>query len=95
VTVEAVRNRRGQLTAVDLVAQVLVIAPGTGVPTGTVAFFLNGRTFKTRSLSNGTAVVRVKPSRVLGKFLYIQYSGDANFLASVSRSQIIRQRTLK
>jgi hypothetical protein len=95
VTAQAVRNRRGQLVAVDLVAQVLVTAPGSGVPTGTVTYVLNGNTFKAKSLSNGTAVVSVKPSRALGKFLFIRYSGNANLQASVSRSQIIRLRTLK
>jgi hypothetical protein len=95
VTAEAVRNSRGQLTAVELVAQVLAIAPGSGVPTGTVAFVLNGNTFKVKTLSNGTAFVKVKPIRSVGKFLFVRYSGDANFQASVPRSQIINQKTLK
>jgi hypothetical protein len=95
VTAEAVRNGRGQFTAVKLVAQILAIAPGSGVPTGTVTYFLNGNRFKTKSLSNGKAVVSVKPIRAVGMFLYIQFSGDTQFLASVSRSQIINKRTLK
>jgi hypothetical protein len=95
VTVKAVRNRRGQLIAVDLDSQVLVVAPGIGVPTGTVTYFFGGRAFKTRSLSNGTAVLSVQPIRALGQFLFIRYNGDGNFQPSASTSQVIRLRTSK
>jgi hypothetical protein len=96
VTAQAVRDRRGRLVAVDLVAQVPVTAPGSGVPTGTVSYFLNGnRRFRTKALTDGTAILRLKPGQALGKFLYVSYSGNGNFEPSVSRSQVVRRRRLK
>jgi hypothetical protein len=95
VSAVAVRNRRGQLVAVDLDAQVLVVSPGAGVPTGTVTYYFGGRVFQTRSLTNGTAVLRVKPSRALGQFLYIRYNGNADFQPSVSTSSVITSKSLK
>jgi hypothetical protein len=92
VTVKPVRNPRGQLLAIDLKTQVLVVSPGTGVPSGTVVYFLNGRAFKTRSLSNGVAVLSVRPARALGQFLYVTYTGSSGFQASVSASQVITAR---
>jgi hypothetical protein len=96
VAVHAIRNRRGSLVAVALVAQVPVTAPGSGVPTGTVTYFLNdSRPLRRKALSDGEAILRLSPVQALGKFLYVSYSGDGNFAPSVSRSQVIVPRKLK
>jgi hypothetical protein len=95
VTVRGVRNRRGQVTAVHLDTQVLVTSPGTGVPTGTVTFYLNGFAAQTIALNNGTAVLSLRPARALLKFVFVQYSGNGNVEPSVSSSQVITRRSWK
>jgi hypothetical protein len=95
VTVKPVRNGPGQLLKINLRAQVLLVSPGTGVPSGVVTYFLNGRAFKSRSLSNGVAVLSVRPARALGQFLYVKYSGSTGFQPSVSASQVITARRPK
>jgi autotransporter-associated beta strand protein len=94
LTAHAVRNRFGRLTAVKLVTQVLITAPGTGVPTGSVTFFFGPASRVTVGLKNGTAVLKRAPLRVLGHFVFAQYSGNRPFQSSVSLSQVVMARTL-
>jgi hypothetical protein len=64
---------------VDLDVQVEPLAPGTGVPTGTVTFeFLHLRRVKTVTLSAGSASLLAPFKSVRGS-LTILYSGDDNF----------------
>ena len=94
VTALAVRNGRGRIVSVNLQSQVLAVSPASGVPTGTVTYFANGRKFKTKGLSNGTAVVSLKPNQVLKKAFTIRYSGDANFKTSASSKLVVTNRVL-
>jgi hypothetical protein len=71
------------------------VAPAAGVPTGTVTYYFNGRSFKTKTLSNGTAFIRVAPGKVFGKLVYVKYKGDSHFEPSVSASQVVTRRSLK
>jgi hypothetical protein len=94
LTAHRVRNRLGRLTAVKLVTQVLVTAPGTGVPTGTVTYYFGPSSRFTRLLKNGTAVLTLPPSRVLGQFVFAKYNGNLIFQSSLSLSQVVMQRSL-
>ena len=59
-------------------------APGSGVPTGTVTFFDGTRELGTAQLSDGTAYLIVS-SLTKGKHtITASYSGDGDFVASVS-----------
>ena len=86
----AVLKGMNKLSAVGLTAKVEPVAPGGGVPTGTVAFeFLTKRrnkvkvtTLGTAAMSGGAATLTFKPNKVLNKPLTIVYSGDPEFLAS-------------
>jgi hypothetical protein len=78
------------LKGVELTAAIEPVAPGGGVPTGTVTFeFLTKRrnkvkvtTLGTAALSGGAATLTFKPNKVLNEPLLIVYSGDPDFLAS-------------
>jgi hypothetical protein len=94
LTAVKVRNRLGRLIAVDLVAQVVVVGAGGGVPIGTVTFFLNASNYRSVLLKNGTAVLKRAPSQVIGQFAFARYLGDPTHLPSVSNSQVITRRGL-
>jgi autotransporter-associated beta strand protein len=71
------------------------VAPGFGVPTGTLTFFANGKQIGHQTLVNGMAGVFVVPrSKVLNKFITVSYSGDANFKAGRSTQIRITQALL-
>jgi hypothetical protein len=84
VTGHAVRNRRGQIVAVELDASALVFSPGSGIPAGPVSFFVGSRKLGTVGLSGGTAVLTVNAQVVLGKTVTAQYAGNADYLSSIS-----------
>jgi hypothetical protein len=114
----AVRNRHRRITRVLLTAQVQAEAPGNGVPTGTISYFMavrrrapkwhwvNGhkrttgprsrnRLLATRSLSNGTSVMMLKPKQALRKTFTVTYNGDPNFNPSTSPKLVVTKQTLK
>jgi hypothetical protein len=91
LTATAVRNRRGQIVAVDLVSEVLVISPGSGVPSGPVSLFVGKKKLGSGVLSNGQFVLVVKPARVMGKAVIAQYGGDADFRSSVSPAVVVNK----
>jgi large repetitive protein len=94
-TVVPVRNRHGKVFAVDLVTQVDVISPGSGVPTGSVTYHINGRaTSLTVPVTNGIAVLTLSPQRLTNRIVYARYNSDANFIASASSSQLISRKSL-
>jgi Bacterial Ig-like domain (group 3)/MBG domain (YGX type) len=78
------------LKAVELTAAIEPVAPGRGVPMGTVTFeFVTKQRKKvkvtrlgTATLSDGAATLTFEPNKVLNKPLLIVYSGDPDFLAS-------------
>ena len=89
-----VRNRRGQIIAVDLDASVLAVSPGSGIPDGTVTFFQGQRKLGKATLSGGMAELTVKPGLVLNKSVTVQYAGDADFLSSVSPKVTITRKSI-
>ena len=93
LTVQPVRNRLGRLIAVQLRVQVSVTAPGGGVPTGSVTFYMGSSRYKSVVLTNGTAVLKLAPSRVLGHFVFARYNGDPSHQPSVSFSQVVTRRS--
>jgi autotransporter-associated beta strand protein len=95
VTARAVKDRRGRLVAVDLVVQVLVTPPGSGVPTGSVTIYLNGSKNGIRvALNNGKVVLRRAPGSVLNHFVFARYNGFGSLQPSVSLSKVISRKNL-
>ncbi len=71
--------------AVTYTATVAAVAPGAGVPTGTVTFYCNGtNSFGTNSLVNGTTSVTNASLPVGTNLVTAVYSGDTNFTASTT-----------
>ena len=54
-----------------------------------VTVLVDGRALLTEALSDGTAVVTLKPKRALKKTVTIAYSGDTRFRASLSPGALI------
>jgi len=95
LTVQTVRNKRGKIVSVNLASQVLVVSPGSGVPTGTVTYFRNGRKITTRTLSNATAVLAITPNQALNQSFTLKYSGDASFNASASSRLVVTKKAVQ
>ena len=72
--------------AVRLIATMTTAASGL-IPTGKVTFSF-GRYTRTLRLGAGQASLNVARSYVMGRYIQVQYNGDANFLPS--RSETIR-----
>src|SRR5213594_4481140 len=70
--------------AVTLTAVVSPVAPGTGVPTGTVTFRDGATVLGTVTLVNGSASLVTSALAVGSHSLTAAYSGGGNFLASTS-----------
>ncbi len=94
LTVQAVRNRRGKVTKVELVAHVLVAPPGSGAPSGAVTYLRKGRPFRTVALSGGRAELTLRTNQALHKKFTVQFGGDADFNASSSSSVVPTPRSL-
>ena len=83
---------KNKLSAVSLTAEIEPVAPGVGVPTGTVTFEffkkhrnkITAKTLETAELSGGEATMTFKPSVVLNETLTIVYSGSPDFLGANS-----------
>jgi len=74
---------------VGLVANVSVLPPGQGVPTGTVTFMFNNRSFRTVRLQNGTASRFILNRNAIGRSFSFRYNGDSNFNRSFSQAVYI------
>ena len=70
--------------AVTLTATVSAVAPGAGVPSGTVTFSDGNNSIGTATLAGGTATLSISTLAVGAHSLTASYAGDASFLASVS-----------
>src|SRR2546427_1643446 len=70
--------------AVTLTAVVSPVAPGTGVPTGTVTFRDGATVLATATLVNGSASFVTSTLAPGNQFINATYSGGGNFLASTS-----------
>jgi Bacterial Ig-like domain (group 3)/NHL repeat len=95
LTAQAVRNRHGKLVELHLTAHTETVAPGSGVPTGTVTLFVNGRVLSTTTLNDGSAILTVKPRRVLRKTVKISYGGDTDFQSSAAAGVHITPKSLQ
>jgi hypothetical protein len=62
------------------------VAPGAGVPTGTVTFSNGSTTLATATVVNGVAKLTISLLPVGSDSITATYSGDENFLASASAS---------
>src|SRR5439155_862204 len=71
-------------TSTTLTAVVSPVAPGTGVPTGTVTFRDGATVLGTVTLVNGSASLVTSTLAVGSHSLTAAYSGGGNFLASTS-----------
>ena len=76
--------KKKKVTSLSLEAKIEAVAPGGGVPSGTVTFEVKKNKKKeivlgTVGLSGGDATLAVKPNSVLKKSITIVYGGDANF----------------
>jgi hypothetical protein len=70
--------------SVTLTAKVTAAAPGSGTPTGTVAFYDGTIKLGTGTLCNGVATLTTTALHVGSNALTVVYGGDGNFLASTS-----------
>lgn len=86
LTYQAIRNRHGKLTKVALIADVQPVSPGSGVPTGSVTFYINGRAFyQVVPLdANGLAELDVLPRRLVNKYVFVRYIGTESYVGSAS-----------
>jgi hypothetical protein len=70
--------------SVMLTAKVGAVAPGSGTPTGTVAFLDGSTVLATRALSNASATFSTAALAAGNHSLTASYGGDANSLSSTS-----------
>ena len=95
LTLLPVRNRHGKLARVELVAEVQATTSTIGTPTGSVTYFINGRAnYQTVPLTNGIAVFRAAPRRLVNKYVYVRYNGSAGFVGSASSNEYISHRII-
>jgi hypothetical protein len=86
--------KKKKITAMSLTAEVEPLAPGGGVPTGTVTFMLKKKVLGTLALGGGQATLAVKPNSVLNKSITIIYGGSADFRSSTFASLKLTSRSL-
>jgi autotransporter-associated beta strand protein len=94
VTACAVRNRRGQIVSVILTTQVHVANPGSGMPTGTVTYFVNRHSSATVTLHNATTVLTFTAKKVVNKSVFVTYNADNSFRGSTSPKLVITKKSL-
>jgi hypothetical protein len=86
-------HKKRRVVSLTLDATVGPLAPGAGVPTGTVTYELMQKKNKvkilgTAPLSSGSASLTVKPKSVLKMPVTIVYGGDTDFQASNSTASV-------
>jgi hypothetical protein len=95
VSIVPVRNGRGKVVRYEVLAQVESLTAGIGTPTGSVTYFINGRsTSVTLPLNGGVAVLPQGGPRLLNHFVYARYNGSGGFLASASTQLYVSHRLL-
>jgi Bacterial Ig-like domain (group 3)/Domain of unknown function (DUF4214) len=70
--------------SIALMAAVVVVSPGIGVPTGSVVFFNGTTSLGTVAIQNGEAILNTPSLPVGMNSVTAQYLGDGNFTASTS-----------
>jgi len=88
ITVATTNGTSVQGETVTFTAVVTPVAPGSGTPTGTVAFKNGATTLGTGTLSGGSASIQVSSLAVGSHSITATYSGDGSFLASESTSTV-------
>lgn len=95
LTFVPVRNRRGKVFRFNLVVTLESSIPVSITPTGTVTYAFNGIIREvTVPISGGRAVLNLPWQRLVNRYVYVQYSGDATFVASASPQTYISHRLL-
>jgi len=94
VTVAPVKNRRGRITSVSATTIVKVTAPGSGVPTGTVKYYVNGKLVATKTLVKAENISTFPPQDAK-KTIVVTYSGDPNFTAASSTRTVAKPAPLR
>jgi hypothetical protein len=95
--------KKKKLVSLSLKAEVKPIAPGGGVPSGTLTFEVKTKSKKTPEKmlgiatlnSDGTATLAVKPKSVLNEPITLVYSGDVDFASSTSSPTTLTQEGLE
>ncbi len=70
--------------SVTFTATVKAVAPGSGTPTGSVAFLDGSTALGTETLSGGTATLSISTLAALAHPITVVYGGDTNFSTSTS-----------
>ena len=70
------------MRAGSITASIAPVAPGSGTPTGTVTFSVDGISVGTATLAAGVATLSYALPTSKADEVAVQYQGDANFLAS-------------
>jgi hypothetical protein len=73
--------------SVTLAATVIATAPGSGTPSGTIAFLDGTTSLGTATLVNGQATLSVSTFTVGSHSLTVSYAGDADFIGGTSTAQ--------
>ena len=74
--------------AVTLSADVVVVSPGTGVPTGTVAFMLGSTTLGTATLASGVGSITTSCLPAGSDTISMVYSGSTDFAGGTSTGTV-------
>jgi len=91
--VSAAPNPASPGQAVIFTATVTTLTPGSGTPTGTVTFFVNGNSVGTGSLSSGKATFSTSSLTAGTYTITAGYGNTASFAASTSAGTSVRVAT--
>jgi hypothetical protein len=86
--------KKKKVVSVALTATVEPLAPGGGMPTGTVTFKVKKKTLGTVAIGGGQATLTVKAASVLKKAITIVYAGDGNFTSSTVTPPALARKSL-
>jgi hypothetical protein len=79
-------------TPTQITANIAVIAPGSGTPTGTVSFYDGKTLIGTSTVTGGSAALWWSPTRLNDRPLTAVYSGDGKLFSSISA--VVTQRVV-
>jgi hypothetical protein len=86
--------KRKKLVSVGLTAVVAPLAPGGGIPSGTVKFLVKKKTLGTVPLGGGAATLTLKANSVLNKAVAVIYSGNGDFQPSQGATPVLTRPSL-
>jgi hypothetical protein len=76
------RNSRRKAVATSLTIAIEPMAPGGGLPTGTLTYLIRKKRLGSVRISGGTATLPAKSGSLLNKVITFDYGGDADYLPS-------------